>query len=80
VRGYAFYHEQDTESAAGGGGLYLNYGSCDEGTEAAVAIGHEIVAALKAKGLDPDWNGSLEKRIGLPLDWKRRGPAPAGRA
>ncbi|WP_370236168.1 hypothetical protein [Brevundimonas sp.] len=80
VRGYAFYHAQDTESAAGGRGLYLNYGSCDEGAEAAVAIGHEIVAALAAKGLSPDWNGALDKRIGLPLDWKRRGPGPAGRA
>ncbi|MEH6698729.1 MAG: hypothetical protein V7672_08520 [Brevundimonas sp.] len=80
ARGYAFYHQQDTERGIEGEGLYLNYGACEEGEDAAVAIGHEIVAALKAKGLSPDWDGRIEQRIGVPLDWKRRGPAPAGMA
>jgi hypothetical protein len=71
-RGYAFYHMQDTDSAAGGGGLYLNYGSREDTNEAAVAIGHEIVAHLNRHGLQTDWDGRIERRICVPLDWKRR--------
>lgn len=70
--GYAFYHQQDTESAAEGYGLYLNYGACEKGPEAAVAIGHQIVNRLQEHGLQTDWDGRIEKRIGVSLDWKRR--------
>ena len=72
VHGYTFYHMQDTERAAEGGGLFLNYGAIEPGDEAAVAVGHEIVAALQAKGLETDWDGSISRRIGVTLDWKRR--------
>lgn len=72
VDGYAFYHMQDTESAADGYGLYLNYGAAEDGEEAAVAIGHRIVRQLENHGLKTDWDGSIRKRIGLSLDWKRR--------
>lgn len=76
-RGYAFFHQQDTESAAEGYGLYLNYGACEEGSEAAVAIGHEIVEAFNAQGLATDWDGRIERRIAVSLDWKRRATAGA---
>lgn len=72
VRGYGFYHMQDSESAAEGHGLYLNYGAVEEGEEAALAVGHEIVATLARSGLKADWNGSWNRRIAVPLDWKRR--------
>jgi hypothetical protein len=72
ARGYAFFHMQDTESAVEGCGLYLNYGACEEGEAAAVAVGHDIVAALAAHGLQTNWDGSLSKRIGVSLDWKKR--------
>jgi hypothetical protein len=72
VRGYAFYHQQDTERATEGDGLYLNYGAREDSDAAAVAIGHEIVAALEAKGLTTQWEGVISKRIGVGLDWKRR--------
>lgn len=72
ARGYTFFHVQDTESAVDGYGLYLNYGACEEGEEAAVSIGHDIVAALTAHGLKTEWNGSLDKRIAVSLDWKKR--------
>ncbi|WP_336577315.1 DUF6891 domain-containing protein [Caulobacter sp. CCNWLY153] len=71
-RGYAFYHEQDTESAVGGYGLHLNYGAREQTDEAAVAIGHEIVAHLNRHGLQTDWDGRIERRIAVSLDWKRR--------
>ena len=72
VRGYTFYHMQDTESAVDGGGLYLNYGACEEGEAAALAVARDIVAELEANGLETDWDGSWDKRIGVTLDWKRR--------
>lgn len=72
VRGYTFYHMQDTESAVDGYGLCFNYGSIDEPPESSVAIGHEIVSVLKRHDLNPQWSGSLLKRIQLPMDWKRR--------
>jgi len=72
TRGYAFYHMQDTESAAEGGGLYLNYGACEEGEEAALGIAKEIVTQIEAEGLQVNWDGSFSKRIGVTLDWKRR--------
>lgn len=70
VRGYAFYHEQDTAGAAAGGGLLLAYGASERG--AAAAVGHEIAAALHAQGLATEWDGSPDKRIHVQMDWKRR--------
>ncbi|QGP79676.1 DUF6891 domain-containing protein [Sphingobium sp. CAP-1] len=72
VQGYAFFHMQDTESAVEGHGLYLNYGACEEGEAAAIAVGHRIVAALEAQGLTTDWDGRLERRIAVALEWKKR--------
>ncbi len=72
VVGYLFYHEQDTDGALDGEGVYLNYGSVLRGDDAAVSIGHQIVAAMRARGLRVVWNGSIEQRIHVALDWKRR--------
>lgn len=72
VRGYAFYHMQDTESAVEGGGIYLNYGVTEEGELAALRIAHEICDEIRLSGLEVDWDGSWEKRIGVMLEWKRR--------
>lgn len=72
VRGYTFFHEQDTESAVEGYGLYLAYGATEEGESAALAVAGEIVTVLEAHGLAPDWDGDWNKRIHVPLDWKRR--------
>jgi hypothetical protein len=72
IRGYVFYHMQDTEHAVDGYGLYLSYGSVEDDEASAVGIGRELVAALRQQGLEADWNGSLSRRIGVSLDWKRR--------
>lgn len=72
VDGYAFYHMQDTESAVEGDGLYLNYGSIDDDDARSVEIGRRIATVIAAAGLEVDWDGSLGKRIGVRLDWKRR--------
>lgn len=70
--GYAFYHMQDTDAAVEGYGLHLNYGAEDGHPGGAVAVGHEIVRRLREHGLATDWDGRIEKRIGVTLDWKRR--------
>jgi predicted esterase len=77
VRGYAFFHQQDTDAAIDGSGdIYLSYGARvpdGEGYEAAaVAIGREVAATLQAEGLEVDWDGSLDRRIGVGIDWRRR--------
>lgn len=70
VRGHTYYHVQDTQGAAEGGGLYLAYGAVEE--EGIVEIGREVAAVLNAHGLATEWDGSPEKRIRVPMDWKRR--------
>ena len=72
VRGYVFYHMQDTESAAGGHGLYLNYGSIRSDTQASLKVAGEVVEALERHNLKTEWNGTIERRISVKLDWKRR--------
>lgn len=72
VRGYAFYHMQDAESAADGEGVYLSYGAVERTAGATAAIGEEICGKLRAHGLKVDWNGSLGERIMVTLEWRRR--------
>jgi hypothetical protein len=72
VRGYAFYHMQDTERAVVGDGVYLAYGAIEEGPFAATRIAQEICDALRAEGLVVEWDGTVEKRVLVKLDWKRR--------
>jgi hypothetical protein len=72
VRGYVFFHMQDTDSAVEGDGLYLNYGATEDGEDAALAVAREIVAELEAHGLRTNWTGSWDQRIAVTLDWKRR--------
>lgn len=72
VRGYTFYHVQDTESAVDGHGIGLSYGSVADGEAAALRIAHEVVDALARQGLRADWSGTWDQRIMLDIDWKRR--------
>lgn len=72
ARGYTFYHWQDTEAAVEGYGICLYYGACEEGEAADLAVGHEIASELRRQGLRPEWNGRLDTRIEVPMDWKRR--------
>lgn len=77
VTGFAFYHQQDTDSATEGGGLFLSYGHIDGGDANAIAVGRVITSALDAAGLKTDWDGEVEKRIFVGIDWKRRIPPSA---
>lgn len=75
MRGYAFYHNQDTDSAVEGGGLMLAYGAADE-RATSVEVAKEIVAALERQGLSVEWNGSTDTRIFVRLTWQRRARPP----
>ena len=80
ARGYVFFHQQDTERAVEGSGLYFSYGSVEDGSEAAhLAIGQQVHDTMAAVGLKPHWNGKIDQRVGVMLEWKRRweGDVPA---
>lgn len=72
VTGYTFYHQQDTESAADGGGIFLAYGSLAGGEPKSLEVANRIVDTLKRSGLTVTWEGTANKRIQIALDWKRR--------
>jgi hypothetical protein len=72
ARGYTFFHMQDTDRAVDGDGLYLNYGAVEKGADSTVAIGYEVVQTLERHGLSCQWNGSITKRIMVPIKWQRR--------
>lgn len=73
VRGYVFFHWQDTESAVRSGYLYLAYGSVSGKEEESALIAREVVASLRRAGLEADWNGSVRTRICIKnIEWKRR--------
>ena len=71
--GYTFYHMQDTERAAEGGGLFLAYGSLERTEAAQQKVGWTIVEALRREGLAAEWKGDVGKRIEVKnLLWRRR--------
>ena len=72
-RGYCFYHGQDVERVVEGGPLWLGFDVVAGGAEAKLEVGREVVAAMRAEGLQTSWNDDPERRIDLTgLDWKRR--------
>lgn len=73
VRGYVFFHHGDTENVVNADHLYLAYGSLNQGDEEVLAVAHEAVAVLRKHGFTVEWNGRIEKRIGIKgIRWQRR--------
>lgn len=73
IRGYVFYHRQDTDAAVQYGYLYLAYGAPDGKEEASRTIAFEVLDVLTKHGIKCEWNGDVRTRICIPtLDWKRR--------
>ncbi|HVU62448.1 MAG TPA: hypothetical protein VHC70_00620 [Phycisphaerales bacterium] len=78
IIGYTFYHIQDTESAADGGGIYLNYGSCERAADeaayekACLRVAGTIRETLERLGLPVIWDGTYAKKLQVPLKWQRR--------
>lgn len=72
VRGYTFYHMQDTDHAVDGAGLYLGYGAVENDPAAALEIANEIVDRLARYGFQTEWNGTVKTRIHVALEWRKR--------
>jgi hypothetical protein len=73
VRGYVFYHMQDTDRVLEEGRLYLAYGAVDNSDAASIKVARTIAEVMSVRGFNVDWNGSLDKRICLEnLNWLRR--------
>jgi len=73
VRGYAFYHLQDTESAVRNDYLYIAYGSVSGDEKDSAIVANEIVETLRKHGLEADWNGKVKTRIAIrEIHWQRR--------
>lgn len=71
-RGYAFFHQQDTERVVEDGTLLLAYGACSDVKAEQLGVANEIVRTIRENGLRVEWDGSLEKRILVRLEWKKR--------
>jgi hypothetical protein len=73
ARGFVYFHEQCTDSAASGAGLTLLYGGFDGSAGTTTAVGHEVAAALAAVGLPVEWDGTPSQALTVtPLTWHRR--------
>ncbi|MEW2115282.1 hypothetical protein AB0945_08835 [Streptomyces sp. NPDC005474] len=73
ARGFVYFHSQCTDSAAAGHGLMLLYGGFDGSPETTAAVGHQVMAALEAVGLQADWDRDPDRAITVaPVEWNRR--------
>lgn len=72
IRGYTFFHEQDSERALTRHSVHLAYGSIQKGKEEALKIGYEVKELLKAHGFEVQWNGEIRERIRVNLNWQKR--------
>lgn len=72
VRGFAFFHMQDTTRAVRDRELYLCYRSTSDGEAADLEIAREVVETIRRHGLKVDWDITINHRIGVTLDWKKR--------
>lgn len=70
--GYVFYHQQDTERAVEGEGVYLSYGHIGVAKKSLSEITEQIVQTIEKHGLKVEWNGSVNTRMLVNLDWKKR--------
>lgn len=84
LRGYAFFIDQNMPYFLAKGGdlsIYLGYGwFSPDGSEAAreiyeknaIDVAQEVCQCLRDEGFEPDWNGELNRKIRISLNWQRR--------
>jgi hypothetical protein len=70
--GYAYFHKQDLERAIDYNCLFIAYGSVAENNSEAIKIGNIVFKKLKKYGFKPKWSGSINDRIKIGIDWKKR--------
>jgi hypothetical protein len=86
LRGYAFFIDQglaEMLAESSEATVFLAYGwfipagaevSDEEHTARSLDIGHEVCECLRQEGLVPMWAGDFAKKIGVSVNWQRRGP------
>jgi hypothetical protein len=72
VVGYCFYHQQDVEHAIEGHCLLIAFGDIDGDPVRGVEIGRRVAEAIAQSGLQPSWDGSIDRCIGIDLRWQKR--------
>jgi hypothetical protein len=72
VRGFTFYHMQDTTNAVQGGDIYLGYGSTLDDVNADLNIASEVASTIRRHGLNVLWNNTIRQCIRVKFDWKKR--------
>jgi hypothetical protein len=73
--GYCFYHGQDVERAVAGTGVMLAFSDLENKDEQMLKVALTIKEELELAGFNIEWNGSLDRRIDIPMfDWKKRSP------
>jgi hypothetical protein len=73
IRGFTFYHWQDTWHAINGGNIFLGYGSTIDNDEASdLEIAREIIFTLSRHDLRTKWNNTINQRIEVYFEWRKR--------
>ena len=84
VRGYAFFIDQNMSDMLADDihtSVYLAYGSFShDGSSVdpevykanALGIARDVCDCLREHGLEPNWDGTFSKKIGVSLNWQRR--------
>jgi hypothetical protein len=62
---YAFYHQQDAQSAAHSGRLYVAFSCVDEDD---TSTAEAVVAGLREAGCAVEWNGSARHRFSVQVE------------
>ncbi|MHC1765200.1 MAG: hypothetical protein AB9869_13015 [Verrucomicrobiia bacterium] len=79
VRGYVFYHAQDTDAASETRNLWIAHGPLPYRLREAMRLGHRVVSTLQRHGLAVEWNEDPDTRILIKLkDWRKRLEVIAG--
>ena len=79
IIGYTFYHNQDVESAVQGGGICLCYCSTQQAPSEAeydaqtLQVARLIQSVLTSHGLKVEWDGTIDRKLVVPMTWQRRG-------
>jgi hypothetical protein len=78
ARGFVFYHQQATETAVEGHGLYLAFGARSKEKTEQRAIADQIAHTLREQGLVVVWSGALDRSIKVDVTWGKRRSRPRG--
>lgn len=73
TKGYAFYHQQDTEHAMEGHGLYIGFGAFNRDEAEDRKIASEICETFVRYQIEHEWEGSARSRIFIkPFTWYKQ--------